>query len=261
MRPDITSGRADRRDLFNSEHQHAAPLLLRGRSAARRNEHRLQPRADGRSAPSCLAMPRSTVTSIVKLIASAKLPAPRVAAGLRPCRRVQRHWRSTTNSRRRLNAGGGRRARRQSSSAADIKSLSDEARQTLATLTTLFGPAKTVLQQRPCGTAAATRSPLRSIFGGRRHRHRRGRRRNVSLDLADLPGSIAPGSSLSPICRAPLTLAPRRPPTAWAKPTTHGNTRARPATGFSFVDLRALTEILNPALNVGQFPRPGTGCA
>ncbi len=137
----------------------------------------------------------------------------------------------------------------------DIKSLSVEARSVFATLTGLFGPAKTVLQRARASlprnadvTAALDQLDAVSaaiVDSGAQ----------CSLDLADLPGldyhtglvfvaylqNTSPTTSAGSHYNASVVARGGRYDGVGESFMQSGKGRA--ATGFSFVDLRALTEV------------------
>ncbi|HOB01033.1 MAG TPA: ATP phosphoribosyltransferase regulatory subunit [Casimicrobium huifangae] len=136
-------------------------------------------------------------------------------------------------------------AAKSSTALSDIKSLSDEARQTLATLTTLFGPAKTVLQRARAAlprnaTITAALDQLEAVATAITESGAQ-----CSLDLADLPGlDYHTGLVFVAYLQGTTHVVARGGRyDGVGEAFTQGNARARPATGFSFVDLRALAEV------------------
>ncbi|MCC7067944.1 MAG: ATP phosphoribosyltransferase regulatory subunit [Burkholderiales bacterium] len=131
------------------------------------------------------------------------------------------------------------------SALAAIRTLPDEARQTLATLTTLFGPAKTVLQRARAAlprvtTITVALDQLETIAAAIVDAGAQ-----CSLDLADLPGlDYHTGLVFVAYLQGTTTVVARggRYDGVGAA-FMHGGGAGRPATGFSFVDLRALTEV------------------
>lgn len=136
-------------------------------------------------------------------------------------------------------------AAKSTSALAEIKSLSVEARASLEALTTLFGPAKMVLQRARAAlprNAAITAAldQLEAIAAGITEAGAQ-----CSLDLADLPGlDYHTGLVFVAYLQNTTQVVARGGRyDGVGEAFTQGNGRARPATGFSFVDLRALTEV------------------
>jgi len=133
------------------------------------------------------------------------------------------------------------------SALAEIKSLPVEARSSLEALTTLFGPAKTVLQRARAAlprnaTISAALDQLEAVAAAVTDAGAQ-----CSLDLADLPGlDYHTGLVFVAYLQGTTHVVARGGRyDGVGEAFTQGNTRARPATGFSFVDLRALTEVTN----------------
>jgi ATP phosphoribosyltransferase regulatory subunit len=136
-----------------------------------------------------------------------------------------------------------------SASALDsIKTLSVEARGVFAALTTLFGPAKTVLQRaravlpRNVDITAAL-DQLEAVAAAIAESGAQ-----CSLDLADLPGldyhtGLVFVAYLQNNSHAAHVVARGGRYDGVGEVFMQGNKAGRPATGFSFVDLRALTEV------------------
>ena len=139
-------------------------------------------------------------------------------------------------------------AAKSTSALAEIKTLPFEARGSLEALTTLFGPAKRVLQRARAAlprnaTITAALDQLEAVAAAIADAGAQ-----CSLDLADLPGLdyhtglvfvaylsgtthvVARGGRYDGVGEA-------------FSQNVSGKARVRPATGFSFVDLRALTEV------------------
>ncbi len=143
-------------------------------------------------------------------------------------------------------------AAKSTSALAEIKTLPFEARGSLEALTTLFGPAKMVLQRARAAlprnaTITAALDQLDAVATAITDAGAQ-----CSLDLADLPGLdyhtglvfvaylsgtthvVARGGRYDGVGEA-------------FSQSVSGRARIRPATGFSFVDLRALTEVTTNA--------------
>jgi ATP phosphoribosyltransferase regulatory subunit len=139
-------------------------------------------------------------------------------------------------------------AAKSSSALAQIKSLSDDARNAFAALTNLFGPAKTVLQRARAALPrnAEITAALDQLEAVANAVEASGAQ--CSLDLADLPGldyhtglvfvAYLQNTSQS---TSPVVARGGRYDGVGESFTQSGKGRA--ATGFSFVDLRALTEV------------------
>jgi ATP phosphoribosyltransferase regulatory subunit len=131
------------------------------------------------------------------------------------------------------------------SALAEIKSLPVEARSSLDALTTLFGPAKQVLQRARAAlprnaTITAALDQLEAVATAITEAGAQ-----CSLDLADLPGlDYHTGLVFVAYLQNTTHVVARGGRyDGVGEAFTQGNARARPATGFSFVDLRALTEV------------------
>ncbi len=138
-------------------------------------------------------------------------------------------------------------AAKSTSALAEIRSLPVEARSSLEALTTLFGPAKMVLQRARAAlprnaTISAALDQLEAVAAAITDAGAQ-----CSLDLADLPGLDYHTGLVfvAYLQRTTHVVARGGRYDGVGEAFTQGNTRARPATGFSFVDLRALTEVTN----------------
>jgi ATP phosphoribosyltransferase regulatory subunit len=146
----------------------------------------------------------------------------------------------------------------------DIKTLSVEARGVFAALTTLFGPAKTVLQRARAvlprnADIAAALDQLEAVAAAIAEAGAQ-----CSLDLADLPGldyhtglvfvaylqnsaHAEHGEHAPNAARTAHVVARGGRYDGVGEVFMQGNKAGRAATGFSFVDLRALTEVTSSA--------------
>jgi ATP phosphoribosyltransferase regulatory subunit len=127
----------------------------------------------------------------------------------------------------------------------EIKTLSIEARGVFAALTTLFGPAKMVLQRARAALPrnaeiTAALDQLEAVAAAVMDAGAQ-----CSLDLADLPGlDYHTGLVFVAYLQGTTHIVARGGRyDGVGEAFTQGSTRGRPATGFSFVDLRALTEV------------------
>ena len=140
-------------------------------------------------------------------------------------------------------------AAKSTSALAEIKSLPLEARSSLEALTTLFGPAKQVLQRARAAlprnaTITAALDQLDAVASAITEAGAQ-----CSLDLADLPGLDYHTGLVFVAYLADTSHVVARGGRydgvgeAFEQSGANGKTRIRPATGFSFVDLRALSEV------------------
>ena len=131
------------------------------------------------------------------------------------------------------------------SALAEIKSLPIEARASLEALTTLFGPAKQVLQRARAAlprnaTITVALEQLEAVAVAITESGAQ-----CSLDLADLPGlDYHTGLVFVAYLQGTTHVVARGGRyDGVGEAFTQGKARARPATGFSFVDLRALSGV------------------
>ena len=144
-------------------------------------------------------------------------------------------------------------AAKSTSALSEIKSLPIEARSSLEALTTLFGPAKMVLQRARAAlprnaTITAALDQLDAVATAISEAGAQ-----CSLDLADLPGLDYHTGLVFVAYLADTSHVVARGGRydgvgeAFAQSGANGKTRVRPATGFSFIDLRALSEVTSSA--------------
>ena len=145
-------------------------------------------------------------------------------------------------------------AAKSTSALAEIKALPFEARGSLEALTTLFGPAKMVLQRARAAlprnaTISAALDQLEAVAVAITEAGAQ-----CSLDLADLPGLDYHTGLVFVAYLANTSHVVARGGRydgvgeAFAQAGANGKTRIRPATGFSFIDLRALSEVTSTSL-------------
>jgi ATP phosphoribosyltransferase regulatory subunit len=137
-------------------------------------------------------------------------------------------------------------AAKSSSALAEIKSLSDEARSAFTALAGLFGPAKTVLQRARAALPrnADVTAALDQLEAVSKAVEAAGAQ--CSLDLADLPGlDYHTGLVFVAYMQNTSHVVARGGRYDGVGESFTQTGRGRAATGFSFVDLRALTEVTN----------------
>ncbi len=135
-------------------------------------------------------------------------------------------------------------AAKSSSALAEIKSLSDEARSAFTALASLFGPAKTVLQRARAAlprnaTVSGALDQLEAVSSAIEAAGAQ-----CSLDLADLPGlDYHTGLVFVAYMQNTSHVVARGGRYDGVGESFTQTGKGRAATGFSFVDLRALTEV------------------
>ncbi|TAG78389.1 MAG: ATP phosphoribosyltransferase regulatory subunit [Burkholderiales bacterium] len=135
-------------------------------------------------------------------------------------------------------------AAKSSSALADMKSLSEEARSAFTALASLFGPAKTVLQRARAAlprnaTVSGALDQLEAVSSAIEAAGAQ-----CSLDLADLPGlDYHTGLVFVAYMQNTSHVVARGGRYDGVGESFTQTGKGRAATGFSFVDLRALTEV------------------